>query len=299
MTTYPQRPFRWTFTLTSSNNDVEFQDVATTTIEVETIPANDYVTRGEITTPTPADLVDEFQTALQQAYDDTVGGGALFTAALNTGGHIEISHDGASPADDMLIVWGSGSTTLDPGLLGFDPTPLGTTTVSTTVTTSPHQIKNAWYSGAPGDPERDSGKQRRQVYRERRALNGRPARIVHSLNPYTERVLRWDFVMSARIHQERADVAAFAANAGLTTGDTNAAFDNMIAYLMTPAGQGFPDPGEVFYYTTDDPTTHVQEGPFEVALELYLGETAGVTDRFLVDGMSEERYRVELTLFEA
>lgn len=283
---------KWPFALTSANNDIVFSTAASGgTTTTETLAAGTYINRG-FSTGTPTDLVEAFYDAASNAIS-TLGIGGSPTFLLGDDGVLDLDNAGGST---LYVQWNNPSTTLDGSILGFDTSAAFAITAS--AVSPPYQVGYSWYPGANlGTPERDSGRRKRRVYSEQKTISGIPARNVHDSSGHWRRRISWQFIPAARVVQGRTDAAAYAAVAGLTTGDPNAALENLLDYLLDATT---PQPGQV-YVVPDVSNTSVQEGPYY----LYMPQTFaqdeggyGFTEGQLASGFSSEFYAIVMELLE-
>lgn len=283
---------KWPFALTSSNNDIVFSTAASAgTTTTETIAAGTYINRG-FTTGSPTDLIEAFYDAASNAIS-TLGLGGSPTFLLGSDGILDLDNAGGST---LYVQWNNPSTTLDGSILGFDTSAAFAITASTV--SPPYQVGYSWYPGAAlGVPERDSDRRKRRVLSEQKTISGLPARNVHDSGGHWRRRLVWQFIPAARIVQSRTDASAYATIAGLSTGDPNAALENLQDYLCDATT---PQPGQV-YVVPDVSMPATQEGPYYV----YYADTFpddrgayGVGEGMLASGFSSEHYTVTLELVE-
>ena len=281
-----KRVIRWPFALTSADNDVVFSDDGgIPAYSTQTIPAATYRANGE---GTAVDFVQALEDAANAAYLALYAVAGSITASLDTGGRITLANAGAR---DIKIAWTSPATTLEKKRVGE----LLTTTVRTIPTAGSHTFAyTAHGQWAPNRmhvddaPERDS-----HVYRKNKGVNQVPDYVRHSDldSPGRVRRIRWEDVIGARMLQSLADDAVAAPLAGLVAGDTGAAFELLVAYVLDDSQ---PLPTQVYIYTTNDPTTHEEQGPYYLDLPQEIEVFGGAGWDMERDDLRQRRFALEL-----
>ncbi len=285
MTIYDTPVIRAPFAIAAGAADLRFDEIlnpgnATT----ESFALSTYINKGETGTGAPTDFIDQFNTVLAAAAASL--GLAVPTATLNTEGRVAIT------SSLMRILWSDGASTFDRNILGFNPI---STTVLTFGSLGPFQADLQWYPGIYA--VFDSAELERRIVREGRTQLGRPVRINHNEDPWTERLL--DFsqpgIAAARMIQGRSDLAAFAAVAApWVQGDDNT-WEKLFAYLVGPFGPNGDN--QIYVYSTNDPLTHTQTGPYEVILDESEPGLGEVRAGGFITSRSSEYYPVRLMLW--
>ena len=287
-----KRVLRWEHTVESgSEGIVVHDDGGIPTITTEAITPGDYLTKGEYTSG-PDDFVAAFAAALNAAYVTLYGSGSPITGTLDTKGRIVLTHVGAR---DLSGAWSNPSSSL--------PTKTAGESTSTTLrvipagadTTFPYIASGQWYpdrTHTDDAPTRDA-----HTIAETEGLSMVPDYVVHSDldRPARLRRISWEDIAGARMIQDLTDDAIAAAVAGVATGDTAAAFENVVRYTLDPST---PSPGEVYTYTTEDPSTHVEQGPYALRLPQQVGVFGGVAYEMERDDLTQRRYAFSLDLTE-
>lgn len=282
---WEKRVLRWPFELDASNNDIYVADAADMMMAAVAIPAGTYITDDDGGV-SPDDFVAALATALVAGYDAVNAPGGVFSVDLLTSGHLRITN--ASP-NGIILKCSDPMHTLDPYLMGFGD--LAQYNLPVGVTDSTYQASHAWY---PDEPHiDDSWDAVSHAAASCRAPNGRASYVVHSdmASPPVRRRIAWDYIRSARIRQAFADDATAAAAAGVTWGDPNCTLETLIAYLLENSG---PEPGRVYIYSTDDPATHVQSGPYYVDLPDEIVAFGGIPFDAQMDDVRQRRFEVAL-----
>lgn len=291
MSEYAYQVVRWPFTIASTGLTLNQAGGGSTTI---TIAAGTYICDGMGSVIAPKDFVTELETRVNAGII-ALGGTAVVSFDLATDGHFrwtvstgDSNRYTITPTADLLM-WTGGDSTED--YYAGNLMVCGTTTAQTN--TYKFQMYAQWHPGI--DADYDSSDLQRQIVSEGRNLKGRVRRVVRSYAPWVERRLDWSRIASGRMSDARAASSLFAGVAGVTTDEDNT-WEAMWLYLTGEAGP-YGD-NRVYVYSTNDPSTAVQTGPYDVILEGSEPGLAGLPSGGYVQGMASEYYAARLALVE-
>jgi hypothetical protein len=292
---YVTRPvIRWPFKVLSGANTIEGgngPDPATSTTDTATILAASYIFRGTgVAVDTYNDLCPFLESALEAIHLSVFAEAATYTITLNNDGTLNLDHDGA----EELYVYGTGVSgtvsTFDISQIGFDDNSYFSHDGGVALN-SPDVCHYQWYSGIGEhwmSPEFE-----RFNRSEKRLVNGKPIRILHSTSAYYEKDLWWDVVPGARVLDDRAADASYASKAGVSTNE-DMTLENLFRYLDITETTNYPIPGQIYVFDAADPATAGYTGPYYVAME-ESGVLRGQEPTPL-EGFSFEMFEVKLKL---
>lgn len=285
---------RWPYKVSAGANSIRFAGNSSTSDQTLSTSTT-YIAKGETGTGTPADVIDAFQTLCQNAITALWGSGTI-TVTLDQDGTLHVVRSGGGV---MSIEWQDAATTFDGTALGFDA---GNNFIIGD-SNSPYQIYGAWYPKI--NHVRDGGDNFFNDFVEfADHPGGIVTRTVANSTTWYRRLLLYDFVPAAVITKYRAASAAYAAYAGIATGDPNAPIEVLVEYMLGRThitGITFPEPGALYIYDTIDPSTHTQEGPYQMLLSRLLKSMQdvggmGLDPETAHARMSAETYPVRLQL---
>ena len=230
----------------------------------------------------------------------------LLEAAINTGiitlgggSVIDINMDIDGKAVFRTTVSDSNKYDLKPGvggaaLIGADLVGGEVRAAESSIqnVTMARQCSHQWHPGI--DADYDSGGLQRIIVDEGRNLKGDPRRIRRDFAPWTERVLDWSRIASARMAAARAATLAFAEVAGFTTATEVNTWEAMWLYLCGAVGP-YGD-NRVYLYSTNDPTTTSRSGPYHYILGDSTPGLRGLPAGGYERGLSSEYYAVKILL---
>jgi hypothetical protein len=284
---YRHEVLRWPFSYSSATLTVNKVGGGSATTS---IPTQTYICDGGGAVVAPVDFVKAFETAINAALT-ALGGTAQIEARMGLDGRIQTQNtlaDGRYTVDfnaALESILGATSADYYFGKLIV----AGTNTTS--VRTMTYQARNQWLPGI--DADYDSGNLQRIILTEGRNLRGEPRRVRRDAGGWSERMLDWSRIASARMSTARAATASFAQVAGLTTGEVNT-WENMWLYL---AGQVGPyGDNRVYLYTSNDPAVAVRQGPYDVILDDSRPGTGGLDVGGYERGMASEHYPCQVRL---
>lgn len=284
---------RWTYKLTSDTNKIRFENSGGGSASLQTLSSTpSYINRGETGSSGPTDMIDAFRTALYAARTALSLGGSWAVAIDPDTQKLRVTRvSGTSPADDLVINWAHVDSTFDPGLLGFDGAT--TTTFVGGQNYSPFQVDHIFYPQT--DAQHVGAKKRRRIAREVRNRNGKPIIRRGTPNQWRESVLdlREPGIAAAIMLDSRAAEADYAAYAEVSVGEKNT-WERMWDHGLESQG---PDEGAIYLFDTNDPSVHVQSGPFFVIWSKSTPGLEGVEE--YTSGRSDEVYPVILALWSA
>jgi hypothetical protein len=276
----PARPF----SIGPGNNKLRVSNKDETIFNTQTFATAAYVNQGNTVVASPTDFVSALQTAVNAAVA-ALGLSGVWTIALQTDGRLLWTIAGGS--DNIVIHWDYPDS-IRPDYAGED----GETdqTLYENGQFSSSIVYGRWHAGI--DEDYDSGDVHLIVAREVRSLTGRPSRVRYGTGaPPADRRVVWSRIFGARVKQSRADDAAYAIVAGIPTGD-DATLESWKLDLIDDPGPY--DDSRVYLYTTNDPTTAVREGPYQVIWEESRPPLEGVDAEGYRRGDSAETFAVSL-----
>lgn len=218
------------FVLTASNNALVVTEGATT--ETVTVSAGTYYNHADAST-TIAGYAG-FLEALVDALNAVGTFSGTYSVAASTPSGSSLTNSGITiSAADLVgltfsLDFGSGSTTLDPRLLGFGESP-GTQTSTTggdpdpAVLASPYSIYGAWQSPHAAANKRDARKQT--------PFSSSPDpvnRYTNAWEGHRRRPMEYRFLAPGHVRRWAAEDATIASDSGLPTGDINNAFEDFL-----------------------------------------------------------------------
>lgn len=290
MSEYAYEVVRWPFAISGADLNWTVRSGADNT---QAISAGTYICDGDAGAVAPIDLIKRLQTAIAASLAALSITGTI-TVNLRTDGRVDFVYASLSKnvalknlTVNQIAYLGVGASQISGGL--FD---IGLSSIDDTITTD-FQAGSQWHPGI--DADYDSSDLQRQIVSEGRNLKGRVRRVVRSYAPWVERRLDWSRIASARMSDARAADADFASVAGVTTDEDNT-WEAMWLYLTGDAGPY--DDNRVYIYSTNDPSTAVQTGPYDVILEGSEPGLAGLPSGGYVQGMASEYYAARLALVE-
>lgn len=284
-----QKRIAWPFAVASAARAIIFSSAAVGgTTSSQEFTAGTYLNRGASGSPT--DLVAAFELLCEAAYDDIFGGGpSTFNVALASDGKLTVNN---TEGNRLFAQWTNGSTTFDGQWLGFD-TSASTAFLEQDTITSTYQVAHCWY---PRTVDEDDSKDFPQyLFVEGESVNGDIDRVVHGdLSDITKRrILKWNDIAGARIWQARTDDATAAGVADLATGDPNAAIENLVVYLLDDST---PQPGQIYVFDKEDPSTATQSGPYQVRLSAMLDERQALGPAAVNQELRQYQARIRMEL---
>lgn len=267
--------YRWAHTVDSNNNVIGVDTGSG--VSTSTISAGSYLNEGDGTSD---DFIARFQTALQAAYAASGGTGTAPTAALNLNGHVVIT----GGSDTLAINWTVTNTVL-PATLGFSGT--STAVPAGGSVTSAFQASNQWHPWISHVQWTRPVKATNRF--SDRNLNGEPYNVEQGDGWYEEHHV-YDQVKAARLFQGFSDEAAFAAVAGMATGEPNC-LERLLDYALQTGSKSF------YYYAFNTPGAHTRYGPVKLIAEEDL--IRGLDARANIPSHSSPHYPVALHLWRA
>lgn len=274
---------RWPYQVSSGSQTIRFAGNATTSDQTFSTSTT-YIAKGETGTGTPTDIVDAFETMCNAAITALFGSGSI-TVTLETDGRLELTRTGGGI---MSIEWTDAATTFEGEVLGFNNA--SNFIISGVATKAPYQVYGAWYAGEPH--ERLSAEMPVDFIAEvADTLGGRIFRNRHNSAPFYRKLVEWRFVPAARILEDRISDSAYSTYAGVVQSDPNAPLEVLKEYLLgatARSGITFPESGSVYVYTTNDPATHAESGPYQVVLSELLHDIADAGMGWSMDRAQED-----------
>lgn len=236
-------------------------------------------------------VIVEFETMLESAYNSINGSGASFRVSLLSTGKIQIEN---SSANSLWVLGNSGSTTADLSTLGL------VTGAAIEIPglsgsgehTGTYQAAGQWFPTRPH--EDDTGERVRHVLvTSPPTLTGVQSVVCHSdlANPASYRLVSWDDLHHARMFQSAVEDATASTIAGVTQSDPNVAFENLVRYW---ADNTTPSPQTVYVRNTNTATS--MDGPYQLAMPNAAVSDGGVARAWQRSDLRQRRFRCQLEL---
>ncbi len=293
MSDYAYQVVRWPFAIAGADLSWTVRNTTSGLDNVQAMSAGTYICDGDAGAVAPIDLIKRLQTAIAAALT-AEGISGTITVSLRTDGRVDFAYTGLTKdialknlTANQIAYLGVGASQISGGLFA-----IGVTSSTGTITTD-FQAGSQWHPGI--DADYDSSDLQRQIVSEGRNLKGRVRRVVRSYATWVERRLDWSRVAGARMSEARAASATFAGVAGVTTSEDNT-WEALWLYLTGAVGP-YGD-NRVYVYSTNDPSTAVQTGPYDVILSDSEPGLAGLPSGGYVQGMASEYYAARLALVE-
>jgi hypothetical protein len=288
MSAYSYEVIRWPFAWPATNLTLNKSGGGSTTI---TVAGANYLIDGQ-SVAAPVNFLSAVQTAINAGLV-ALGGTATVAVSMNTAGHVVFTTtvaDGSRYTINLNTAFeaaiGATAANYFGGKLQVVRSSVGDLTMT-------YQAAYQWHPGI--DADYDSGDLQRIILNEGRNLLGQPRRVRRDYAPWVERMLDWSRVAGGRMSTARAADADFATVAGITTGEDNT-WENMWLYL---AGEMGPyNDNRVYLYTTNDPSTALRQGPYDVILSASEPGLEGLPAGGYERGMASEYYPVKIMLRE-
>ena len=273
----------WTFDLTIANDDVYvYQDGVPATNAVASVGAGTYITKGETASGAPTDFCDAFGTALDNAYTAMFGGGGGVITCTLVNGLVVVSNAGAN---GIVFDFANGASTMATELGGFENK--ANTVPASGSKTAEFVPQYTWF---PDDVhEIDERYDAASLVVGVDDANG----IRHYANHGTKhagRFIEWGAVHGARVRELLADDATAAAAAGIVALDPHAPWTVLYEGVMSG------DIASVYLYTSMDPSTHEECGPYYVVFDDADIAEGGVARSMLREDLRQRRYRRRIGL---
>jgi hypothetical protein len=288
---YVQKVVLWPLEIDGTNDLIVFEDTGIPTSNNQSLANIIYLTSGDGVAVSPVDLLVNFSAAMNAAAA-ALGLAGVFRASRTSEGHCKLDRTGGvSPGDNLVIRW--DLSTFPKAILGFDTDV--TTTISILAQTGDNMMDYQWM---PGKPEVHSDPDLQQILAsEDLSVGGRPSRVVHSPSPFYRREIIWERLWAARLIQSRADDAAYATPADMTTGE-DMTWENMRDYLVGDPGP--TNDNRVYVLQTNiNPLAADRTGPYEVILSESDPDIFGVQPSSYVQSLAAEQYDCSIMLWKA
>ena len=294
MSDYAYQVVRWPFAIAGADLNWTVRNTTGGGADsVQAISAGTYICDGDAGAVAPIDIIKRLQTTIAAGITALTVSGTI-TVNLRTDGRVDFVYSGLDKnialknlTANQIAYLGVGASQITGGIF-----PIGVAAASGTITTS-YQAGSQWLPGI--DADYDSSDLQRQIVSEGRNLKGRVRRVVRSYATWVERRLDWSRIAGARMSDARAASSLFAGVAGVTTSEDNT-WEALWLYLTGAVGP-YGD-NRVYIYSTNDPSTAVQTGPYDVILSDSEPGLAGLPSGGYVQGMASEYYAARLALVE-